>query len=152
MAEQLLVEVPGATELLELATQGPPGPPGPPGPAAGDGAEYFTAEAIGGHRAVALDAAGLAMYASADDPADALRVAGISLGAAAQGDTVVVQARGLVEHGGWAWVPGVPVLLGLAGNLTQAVPVGAAYVLVLGQALSPTRVLLGAQPPIALSG
>ena len=51
---------------------------------------------------------------------------------------------------GWAGVPG-PVFLGLAGQLTQSLPPGALFSQVIGQAVSPTRVLIDVQPFIHLA-
>lgn len=130
---------------------GPPGPVGPAGPAAGAGADYVAAVAVGGHRVLAVDAAGQAVYASCDTLSDALRVAGVSLGAAEQGDTVTVQAAGLVQHAGWAWTPDQPVFLGLDGVLVQSLPVGAVFSLVVGWAVAPDRVLVRLQPPIVIA-
>jgi len=150
VSDQLLVEVPGATELLELATQGPPGIQGPPGPSAGAGAEYTAAVALGGHRVAALDAAGQAVYASALQAGDRLRVAGITLGAAGAGDLVTVQSAGLVVHAGWSFTPG-PVYLGEDGQLVQALPPGAVFSQVLGLAVAATRLLVAIQPPIDIA-
>lgn len=124
---------------------------GAPGPAGGAGAEYTAAAALSGHQAIALDSAGQAIYASADNPAHALAVAGISLGAAALGDPITVVSAGLVEHSGWAWAPGELVYLGTGGALVQTEAPGAVFLQVLGQALSATRVLVALQPPIVLT-
>lgn len=146
--EQILVEVPGATEIIEIAAQGPAGPQGPPG---SSGDTYAAAVALGGHRVVALDSAGEAEYASATQVADQLRVAGVTTNAADAGDPVTVQRAGLMVDAGWAWVAGTPVLLGLDGHLVQALPPGALWLQTIGLALSPTRVLLDLQPPILLA-
>lgn len=151
MSEQLLVEVPGATELIELATQGPPGIQGPPGPSAGAGAEYTAAQALGGHRAIALTLAGQAVYASALQAGDRLRVAGITLGAAGAGDLVTVQSAGLIVHAGWSFTPDQPVYLGEDGLLVQALPPGAVFSQVVGLALAATRLLVTLQPPIDIA-
>lgn len=135
---------------LELR-QGPSGPPGPPGPPGGAGAAYTAAAVVSGHQAVALDSAGQAFYASAGTLSHALRVAGVSLNAAAIGEEVTVLAAGLVDHGGWTWTPDQPVYLGLNGALVQSVPVGAVFALVVGKALSATRLLVALQPPIVLT-
>ena len=139
---------PPALQLHLAVGQGPAGRPGTPG---GSGAEYTAATPLGGHRAIALDATGQAVYASSDSAGLPLRVAGISLGAAAAGDPVTVQAAGLVEHAGWAFVPDQAVFVGLEGQLVQTLPPGALVAQVLGLALSPTRVLLALQPPIVLA-
>ena len=69
----------GGEIVLELdAAQGLAGAPGAPGPAAGEGAVYITAAALSGHRAIAINSAGQAIYASSDALSDALRKAGIA--------------------------------------------------------------------------
>ena len=137
----------GIVSVLTVG-QGPAGRPGTPG---GAGADYTAAAALSGHQAVALDAAGQAVYASADNPAHALRVAGITLGAAALGDSIAVQSSGLVEHSGWAFTPDAPVYVGVGGALVQSVPGTAIYAQVIGKALSATRLLVGLQPPVVLT-
>lgn len=146
------------SEVLSSVLQPPPvlqttltigqGPSGAPG---GTSAQYLAAVAVSGHRVLALDPDGRAVYASSADAQQALRIAGVSLNAAAAGDTVNVQVSGLVEHVGWAWTPDQPVYVGLTGDLVQAAPVGAVFVAVLGLALSPTRVFLDPQPVIYLA-
>jgi hypothetical protein len=108
------------------------------------------ASAVSGHQAIALDSAGQAIYASADTLADALRVSGISTAAAVGGAEVFVQTQGVLDHGGWAWTPGTPVFLGLAGALVSSPPVSGTFVQIVGRALSPTKLLINLQPPIIL--
>lgn len=134
---------------LEIG-QGPSGPPGPPGPPSGSGAQYAAATAVSGHRVMALDAAGEAFPASCDTLSHALRIAGLSLNAADQGDPVTVLGAGLVDHAGWAWTPDTPLYLGLNGALVDALPGGAVFAQVMGKAVSATRVLIAVQPPIVL--
>lgn len=144
--------IPGVVLQTTLEVgQGPSGPPGPAGPASGSGAEYPAAVAVSGHRVVALDEAGEVFAASADTLSHALRVAGVTLGAAAEGEPVTVQSIGPVEFSGWAFTPGQPVFLGLAGALVQSLPPGAVFSLVIGTALSATRVAVRLQPPIVLT-
>lgn len=145
-----LTPPPAITSVLGVG-QGLSGPPGPAGPPGGSGTSFVTAEAVGGHLVLALNAAGLAFRASADVSSHALRVAGLSLSAAAAGDAVTVQSAGYVEHSGWTFTADAPVYLGLNGALVQAVPAGAAFVQVIGKALSSTRLLVALQPPIVLT-
>ena len=143
--------LPPAFETTLVIGQGPSGPPGPPGPVGGSGASYVAAASVGGHLALAERADGSVSYASCAVADDALRVVGVSLGAAAAGDLVTVQASGSVQHSGWAWAPDAPVFLGLDGALVQTLPAGAAFSLVIGWAVAPDRVLVGLQPPIVLA-
>jgi len=66
------------------------------------------------------------------------------------GDDAVVQTGFVLEHSGWSWALG-PVLVGLAGQLAQALPPGALFSQVIGEALSATRVLIDINPPITLA-
>lgn len=148
MADQLVVHEPGATELLQLAEQGPPGPPGPAGAPGGALLVVTAGATLSGHMAVAYDSTGALVPASADDAAQLLRLVGITTGAVGAGLPATVQRQDVLDHAGWAFTPGQPVYLGLAGALVQAVPPGAAFIQVLGLALTPTRLLVGLQPPV----
>ena len=130
--------------------QGIAGPPGPAGPASGAGADYTAAVSLSGHRVLALDSLGQAVYASADTLSDALRVAGMSLNAASAAAPITVQSSGLIEFNGWAWTANQPVYLGLGGAPVQTLPVGAVFAQVIGKAISPTQLMLSLQPPIIL--
>lgn len=129
------------------AQQGPAGVPGSPG---GAGAVYAAAEPVSGHSVLGVDGAGAVFAASADVLSHALRIAGVSLNAAAAGDAVSVVGAGVVQHAGWAFTPQQPVYLGLSGALVQALPLGALYARVIGTAVAPTRVLVDMQPPVVL--
>lgn len=131
------------------AEQGPPGPVGPPGQA---GASYltFTADgALSGHRAVRPTTAGAVGYASSAVAADANSVLGITTGAAATGAAINVQASGEMTEVSWNWTPGLPVFLGTNGLLTQTPPVSG-FQLVLGVAISPTKLAINIKQPIVL--
>ncbi len=136
-----------------VVTQGIPGPrgrQGPPGPAGGETTVRVGPAPISGHSVVACDAAGELVPADAVNPAHRGAVLGMVADAYSPGDDAVVQTGYVLEHAGWAWVPG-PVLVGLAGQLAQAPPAGALFAQVVGQAISPTRVLIDVQSPITLA-
>lgn len=138
----------GGQITVELgAAQGLAGVPGAPG---GAGAVYAAAENVSGHHVMGVDASGQVFAAGADTLSHALRIAGVSLNAAVAGDDVTVVGAGLVQNDGWAFTPGQPVYLGLAGALVQALPVGALYARVIGTAVGSTRVLVDMQPPVVL--
>lgn len=151
MPEQLVVLQDGAAELLEVGQQGPPGPPGPAGAAGSAVVQAVAAVALSGHVVVAYNTAGQLVPASADELPHALRVAGITVAAAALGATVVVQQRGVLEHAGWAWAAGQPVFLGLGGALVQTPAPGAVFMMLIGQALTATRLLVNPQPALILT-
>lgn len=108
---------------------------------------YIAAEAISGHQAIALNAAGEAIVASCDNAAHQL-VEGLTTNAASVGGDVQVARSGLLEHLGWTFTTGAPVFLGLSGEITQTLPVTALFAKVLGIALSPTRIKVDFQPAI----
>lgn len=138
-------------ELLRGLTgpQGEMGAPGATGPAGGIELSYTAEQALSGHLAITLDTLGRALPADCTLPGHAA-VMGITLGAAAAGGAVAAAITGQLEHLGWAFTPGVPVLLGRAGALTQALPPGAAFTKVLALAVTPTRISLDFGPAIFL--
>ncbi|HOW46648.1 MAG TPA: hypothetical protein PLB26_03275 [Rubrivivax sp.] len=150
MAEQIVITE-TAVELIELAAQGPQGPQGPPGAPGGGLLTGIAGEAVSGHAVVAYSAAGELVYASADVAAHATLVAGVTTGAAASGAAVTVQRNDVLEHAGWAWTPGAPVFLGLAGALVQTPAPGGVYLKPIGWALTAQRLMLNLQPAIALA-
>lgn len=107
----------------------------------------IAAEAISGHTVLTLDANGQAVAADASVAAHCLAFA-LSTGAAAIGAPVMYQERGVLEHPGWSFTSGAPVVLGNLGQLTQSPPVDAVFVKAMGLAVSPTRVSISPQPAI----
>ena len=135
-------------ELLEIAVQGPPGPQGVPGPASGDGVTAPAGEAIGGHRGVVTDAAGLAWYADNTNPSHLGRFAGVTLGAVAAGGTASIVRAGNITEPTWNWTAHAPVFLSTNGLLTQTLPL-TGYLQVVGIALSPTVLFVNPREPLA---
>lgn len=131
--------------------QGIAGPPGNPGTPGGAIVAGTAGAAVSGHMALAYDAAGALVYASADVAEHALAVAGVSTNAAALGDQVTVQRSDVIEHAGWSWTPDAPVYLGLAGALVQTPAPTGLFLQVLGVALTSQRVLLSIQPALFLA-
>ena len=139
--------------LHVVVTRGIPGPPGKqgiPGPAGGATTVTVGATPLSGHSAVAVDAGGMLIKADCTNPAHQGAVLGLLANAYSPGDQAVVQTAFTLEHSGWTWTPG-PVFVGTAGQLTQALPVGAVFSQVVAHALSPTLVLVDVQPPITVS-
>lgn len=75
-------------------------------------------------------------------------ICGLTVTAAAGPGDVTVQSAGPVDDGSWNWTPG-RVYLGANGALTQSPPVDGFDVLI-GVAVSATRLLLNLQDPIEL--
>ncbi len=149
--DSVLVEQVEEIEILAVAEQGPPGRQGPPGPAGGATTVKVGPLPISGHSVVACDSAGELVAADATNPAHRGAVLGVVADAYSPGDDAVVQTGYVLEHAGWTWVPGGPVLVGLFGQMAQAPPAGALFAQVIGQALSSTRVLIDINPPITLA-
>lgn len=148
--DSVLVEQVQETEIVELGQQGPPGRQGPPGPAGDAITVKVGPQSISGHSVVACNAQGELIAADATNPAHRGAVLGVVADAYSPGDDAVVQTGFVLEHSGWSWAPG-PVLVGLAGQLAQALPPGALFSQVIGEALSATRVLIDINPPITLA-
>ena len=146
---ELLVLGGTAAEVIEVALQGPPGPPGAAGLSGGAGMTAIAGEALGGHRAVVLDAAGAAFYADRATPAHFGRVAGITTGAAIIGASVSLARTGVLTEPSWAWTANAPVFLGLTGLLTQIVP-ATGFLQVVGVALSATTLFVNPREPLAI--
>jgi len=145
-----VVETVREVMVVAVADQGPPGPPGEPGPSGGDVLTITAPVAIGGHRVIAAVGDEI-HYADPDDIATA-QVIGLTVNAAGPGDELEVVLRGSVTNSSWSWAPGLPLYLGANGVLTQSPPSpAAAWVRVLGTALSATRILFNPLSPIATS-
>ncbi len=138
-------------ELLEVGTQGPPGPRGPIGPSGGNAVTAVAAVALGGHRIVLLNADGEADYARADEITHASIVLGMTSHAAAEGADVDVIRIGELEEVSWSWTLNQPVYLGLDGVPVQSLPYNAAFSLVIGFPITPTRLFISIREPIILS-
>jgi hypothetical protein len=104
-------------------------------------------EALGGNRAVVLQASGLAVYADNSNPVHFWQFAGITTGAAAAASPLKILPAGLMVEPSWAWLPNTPVFLGRTGLLTQE-QVPGVFQQVIGTALSPTSVFISPREPI----
>lgn len=109
----------------------------------GFSSSVVAAEPLGGHRAVTMDG----FHAS---PADADKLAGISLTSGVLGATVDVVVKGLMEEGSWNWTPGQPVFIGAAGVLTQN-PSTTGLIRRIAWAMTPISLNVDILPPIAQS-
>lgn len=133
-------------EILEINSRGLQGLQGLPG-APGSAVTLPAASVLSGHRLVTVDVDGRAILASADAAAHAIGVMGLTINAAVENEAVVLASFGIVEMGGWAWVPNLPIYLGLNGALTQSANVGL-FAKIIGIAVTPTRLVLSFQPAI----
>lgn len=130
--------------LLEHGSQGPPGPPGPDG---GSALQRPAGETLSALRVV-YELAGAVFALDYRDAEHIDLVVGVTLTAAAQGGAVNIQRSGTLDDAAWSWQPG-PVWLGAAGALTQSPPTDG-FDLLIGSAVSATRITLNIQDPIDL--
>ncbi len=146
-----LIEVVLASPPPVAITVGLQGPAGPPG-ADGDGVITLLASgALGGHRLVAADGAGGVTYASCDDAQALPAVLGMTLHAAVGGAAIAIRRIGEIVESTWAWTPGLPVYLGLAGVPTQSLPPGALFGLIVGIPTTPTTLFMAPREPISFT-
>lgn len=108
---------------------------------------YMASTDLSGHRVVSIVDSmrvGLADYGQASH---AMTTAGITLNAAAAGDTISVKSIGPIEFSGWSWIPTKQVFLASSGSMSQD-PSSGLFMKSLGFAITPTLVLLDLQPAI----
>jgi hypothetical protein len=73
---------------------------------------------------------------------------GVTISAAAQGYDVQVQVSGVISDPSWSWTTGESVLLGPDGMLISAQNSSDPVSILIGQALSPQRLLIRIAPPV----
>lgn len=134
-------------EMATLGEQGPPGLPGVPGPAGGSAFQRTAGETLSALRAV-YELDGVVRYLDSQDDEHIDLLLGLTLTAATPGAAVNIQRSGPIDDAGWNWTPG-PVWLGPAGTLTQTPP-AEGYDVLIGAAMSATRLTLNIQDPITL--
>lgn len=156
--EQLLLEAGQDNTLLEPvqelvllteAQQGPPGPPGIPGPAGGQVLQRTAGMDTSALLVVYEDLNGAVWPADPDVERDVLALLGVTVSAAVGGQPINVQRLGHIDDAAWQLQPGKRVFLGRQSRLTQEPP-QAGYDVLIGVALSATRLLLNFQDPIEL--
>lgn len=141
------VEPPEDVLVVAMGEQGPPGIPGAPGPAGGSAFQRQPGETLSALRAV-YELDGQVFYLDYRDAAHIDLLLGITLSAAEVGTPINVQRSGPIDDSGWNWTPG-RVWLGAAGALTQTPPADG-YDVLLGTAVSATRIILNLTDPIEL--
>lgn len=150
---QILSEEPQSTvlaeevEVIEVLSEGEQGPPGPPGPSGGSTLQRTAGTTLSA-LVVVYEEGGEVFSLGKDDDAHIDQLLGLTVTAASIGNPINVQRTGAVDNSGWAWTPG-RVYLGAGGALTQTPATGGNDVLI-GRAVSATRLLLDIQDPIDL--
>lgn len=135
--------------LLTEAQQGPPGPAGIPGPAGGQVLQRTAGMDTSALLVVYEDLFGAVWRADPDVEGDVLALLGVTVSAASAGQPINVQRMGYIDDSGWQWQPKGRIFLDQEGRLTQQVP-QTGYDVLIGVALSPTRIFLNIQDPIEL--
>ena len=127
--------------------QGPAGGQGIPGPAGGSAIQREAGEQLSALLLV-YEEDNKVYRLLPDDDEHVFQALGLTMTAADLGEVLNVQRSGPINDSSWTWTPG-PVWLGASGNLTQTPPTGGNDLMV-GVALSATRILLDLQQPIDL--
>ncbi|WP_080747151.1 hypothetical protein [Comamonas thiooxydans] len=135
--------------LLTEAQQGPPGPAGIPGPAGGQVLQRKAGMDTSALLVVYEDLFGSVWPADPDAESDVLALLGVTVSAAVAGQPINVQRLGHIDDEAWQLLPGKRVFLGGQGRLTQEPP-QAGYDVLIGMAITSTRLLLNIQDPIEL--
>lgn len=130
----------GVVESIAIGPQGAPG---------GVGYWLKAAVAIGGHRAIAVDQNGLAVYGDCRDIGQVKRVIGISLNAADEGGMVRVIREGEISEASWDWDSGKVIYLGENGVLTQSAP-NVGFSLIVGFPVGAQKIIVSIGEPIIL--
>lgn len=144
-----LIETGEKAVLITEGIQGPPGPPGIPGPAGGQVLQRMAGMAISALVAVFEDLSGAVWPADPNVESDVLALLGVTVSAASAGQPINVQRMGHIDDSSWQWLPKGRIFLDQEGRLTQQVP-ESGYDVLIGVALSATRILLNIQDPIEL--
>lgn len=147
--DNTLLETEQELVLLTEAQQGPPGPPGIPGPAGGQVLQRLAGMDTSALLVVYEDLFGSVWPADPDAESDVLALLGVTVSAATSGQPINVQRMGFIDDAAWQLQPGKRVFLGGQGRLTQEPP-QAGYDVLIGMAITSTRLLLNIQDPIEL--
>lgn len=142
--ELVVLETEEVISLIASAEQGPPGPPGP----AGGSVVPSTAGEVTSALRVLYELNGQAFPLDYRDTEHIQLLLGISLNAAPAGAQINVQRFGPIEDAAWSWTPG-RLWLGPGGTLTQTPPADG-YDVLMGTAVSASRIFLNPQDPINL--
>lgn len=148
--EIVVLEQQAPKHVVSLGAVGPEGPQGPIGPAGGSALTVTAGMALGGHRLVVLNGAGVAIYADRTEPTHVGKVLGMTLGAIADGDSGDVLRAGEVVEPSWNWTLDAPVFLGTSGQLTQTPPL-TGFSLIVGFPVSTTKLFVSLREPLILS-
>jgi hypothetical protein len=147
--DQVVVDEVEVIEVLTVAEQGPEGRQGPPGLAGASYLTYLADGALGGQRVVRATTPGKVGYVDPSNPTQAHAAIGITVGAAADGESVNVQFSGEMSEPSWAWTANLPIFAGANGVPTQTPPTSG-FQVPLGVATSATAMVIQIKSPIVL--
>lgn len=119
-ADVVVVSETTSYQTIVTGLQGPPGPTGPIGPS-GDAFVLTAASTLSGHRALAINGDGQAIYAQHTD-ATALAVQGLSAQSGIVGEDLVVSQSGPLAWPAGDLTPGLPLFLTTDGQLAHTPP------------------------------
>lgn len=139
-----------APRLIGAGIPGGPGQQGIPGPAGGSAFQRMAGVTLSALRILYESPNGSVYPLDHRDAAHIDLLLGLSLSAALSNTPVTLQRTGVIDDAGWSWIPG-NVWLGTDGQLTQTPPAEGFDVLI-GTAVSATRLTLNIQAPIDLQG
>lgn len=111
---------------------------------------YTASVALSGNRVVCLNGSGELIYGDSATVTHAHKILGITTGAVSSGATGTVQTTGEMTEAGWSWMVGSPVYLSTNGTLSHTAP-SSGFVLVIGFALTATKVFIDIKQPIILT-
>lgn len=127
--------------------RGQEGPQGIPGPAGGTAVARVAGETLSALRVV-YEIDGEVFLLDSTDDVHIDQLLGLTITSGNASENVNVQLVGAVDDASWSWTPG-RVYLGANGFLTQTPP-DAGYLVLVGYAVSATRLILNIQDNIEL--
>lgn len=133
----------GTSEVIKTYTAGPQGVSGSVGSVQLMASNY----AIGGHRAIAIDSNGNAVYADCTNLGHVLKVVGITMSAFGLGGMISVFNTGIVVESSWNWNVTKPIYFDNNGVLIQAPLSNALFLQVIGTPVTATSMEIKLQPP-----
>lgn len=127
-------------------------PPPPPGSSDDVRFTVTAGDTLSGHRAVWAQSDGTIVYSDNSALASRYFPVWLTLEAIPLGGSGLVLAVGLISESSWSWTAGMPIYLGMTGNLTQAAPSNppAAFSLRVAVAVTTTQVYFNPKSPILL--
>jgi hypothetical protein len=142
-SNSVIVTSVAAPSVIETSAVGAPGESGV--------VQQFTAlSPITAGQPIAVVAGGV-VPASCTTQAHGYTSIGIAVNTVTAGSPVSVRLLSLMTSSNWAWAPGLPVVVGANGTLTQSLPLGALFLKQLAVAITATQILVSPMPVVFLA-